>query len=146
MEENDMNTNTQGNTDKLNMLAAGLITAVAVHVLMCIATLPGIVASTTEVSVTAMLLKGLRILWEVLGTGAGIFVAVQALGLINGNSLRQARIGAFGALALPLLGSCGAVTVFALLPLGLYAILIVRNSENQSLFRDGHVMEAMSVQ
>lgn len=141
-----MNTNMQGNTEKLNMLAAGLITAIAIHALMCVATLPGIVASTTDVSLGAMTLKGIRILWEVLGTAAGIFVAVQALGFINGNSLRQARIGAFGALVLPLLGSVGAVSAFALIPLGLYAVLTLRNSDNQTLFRDGHAVEALSPQ
>jgi hypothetical protein len=146
MEEIDMNTNTQGNTEKLNMLAAGLLTAIAVHVLMCIATLPGIVASSTDASISALALKSARILWQVLGTAGGIFVAVQAVGLVNGNSLRQARVGAIGALALPFLGSIGAVTAFALVPLGLYAVLTLRSSESHTLFRDGHALEALSAQ
>ena len=125
----------------MHLLATGLMTAQAVHVLMNIAALPGIFARDS-VGVAGVLFTGAQVAWTIGGVIAGIFLAVQAAGFFNGASCRHARISAGGSLALPLLGSAGAVTAFALIPLALIAWILLRQPEWQMLFRDGAALQA----
>jgi hypothetical protein len=133
--------NNQTGIEKLNMLAAGLVTAQAVHILMSIAALPGIFARGNGTT-SGILMTGATTAWTIAGIVGGIFLAVQAIGFFNGASCRQARFAAAGSLALPLLGAAGAVTAFALIPLGILSLILLRQSEWQLLFRDGAAMQA----
>jgi len=132
---------TNNGTEKLNLLATGLMTAQAVHILMNIGALPGIFAKDSE-GLTGTLLTGAQAVWTIGGVVAGIFLAIQAAGFFNGASCRHARVAAAGSLALPLLGTAGAVTAFALIPLGLVAWFLLRQPEWQMLFRDGPALQA----
>jgi hypothetical protein len=127
--------NTQSGTEKLNMLAAGLITALAVHALFCVAAMPAAIAASHETFPLAAL-KLFRLVWNLAGIGGAAYLAFQAVGMVNGRSYTQARIAAIGGLLLPLLGSPGAVTAFALIPLGLLTTYLLKQIDWQILFQD----------
>lgn len=131
---------THSGTEKLNMLAAGLITALAVHGLFCVASLPAAMEAPRHTFLLGAL-KVARLLWTVAGIGGSAYLAFQAAGMINGRSYQQARIAGIGALLLPLLGSPGTVTAFALLPLGLLVHFLLKQSDWQMLFRDAMTYE-----
>ena len=126
---------THSGSEKLNMLAAGLITALSIHALFCVAAMPAAIGASHDTLLLAAV-KVLRLLWNIAGIGAAAYLILEATGMINGRSYAQARFAGFGALLLPLLGSPGLVTVFALLPIGLLTTYLLRQSDWQVLFRD----------
>lgn len=135
---------TQSGTEKLNMLAAGLITALAVHALFSVAAIPAAIGAPHDTLLLAVG-KALRLLWNIAGIGAAAYLAFNAAGMINGRNYNQSRMAGYGALLLPLLGAPGLVTAFALLPLGLLATYLLRQPDWQALFSDRFPAE-MAVQ
>lgn len=117
------------------MLAAGLLTALAVHALFCAAALPAAIGASHETFQLGAL-KLLRLLWNLAGIGAAAYLIFQAVGMINGRTYAQARVAGIGAIILPLFGSPGAVTAFALLPLGLLVTYLLKQADWQALFGD----------
>ncbi|RYD84445.1 MAG: hypothetical protein EOP84_05460 [Verrucomicrobiaceae bacterium] len=126
---------THSGSEKLNMLAAGLITALSVHALFCVAAMPAAMGASHDTILLAAA-KALRILWNIAGIGAAAYLIMEATGMINGRSYAKARLAGFGALLLPLLGSPGLVTVFALLPIGLLTTYLLKQTDWQVLFQD----------
>lgn len=121
--------------EKLNYLAAALLAVAGIHVLLSLLSLPAALA-TGEGSAYAGVWRLLRIVFLVLGAVGGIVVAFFACYIINGRSFRKARLAAIGAAALPFLGPMGAVTIFALLPLGITAFLIFGKDGWRTAFSD----------
>ena len=127
--------------EKLNYFAAALLTVAGIHVLFSLLSLPGALA-TGEGAAHAGVGRLLRILFLSLGAAGGAVVAYFASFIINGRSFRKARLAAMGAMALPLLGPVGAITIFALLPLGIVALLVLGKAEWKGAFADGEADQA----
>ena len=126
----------QSGTEKLTLLATGLITALVVHLLFSIAGVASAFSASNETFLLG-LLKALRLVWNLAGiVGAG-YLIVMAIGMIKGRHFTQARTAALGAIFLPLLGSHGLVSAFALLPIGLAATYLLKQTAWQSLFLGG---------
>ena len=125
-----MNT-THAGIEKLNMLAAAMLTALTIHTLMC-----GAALLTLGFAGAFSILGFLQAIWLLAGVAAGGFLVFKATSLINGRSYQSSRIAALGSLALPLLGSAGAVTAFALIPLGAFAFYLLKQHDTQVLFAD----------
>lgn len=127
--------------EKLNLLGAALITAIAAHGLLCLATLPGLLAAPTA-GFLAGALKAAGILWTLVGIAAAGYAAFQGYSIFNGRSLVKARKAAIAALLLPLIGLTGGVTAFALLPIGGAAFFLFRSPAWQAAFADAAALEA----
>jgi len=124
-------------TDNVNCLAAALIAAAGFHVLFCLLAFPELVATESSGTI-GLLIKTLRIAWYATGVAGGVALIVCACYLINLSDFKKARIAGYGALLLPLLGGTGAVTAWALVPLGIFLILLLRTEAWRAAFRSEH--------
>ncbi len=121
--------------EKLNYFAAALLTVAGIHTLLSLLSLPGALA-TGDGAQYAGIWRLLRITFLLLGVAGGAVVSYFACFVINGRSFRKARLAALGAMALPFLGPIGAVTIFALLPLGIVSFVASRSGDWKSAFSD----------
>lgn len=127
--------------EKLNMLAAGLITAISAHGLLCLASMPGQI-SAPAAGFVAVVLKAAAVAWTIAGVAAAGYAGWLASSIINGRSLARSQKAALVTLILPLIGVTGGITAFALLPIGGLAYYLFRAPEWQAAFADTAVLEA----
>ena len=127
--------------EKLNLLGAALITAAAAHGLLCLASLPGLIAAPAA-GFAAVSLKTAGIIWTLAGVATAGFAGWLASSILNGRSLVRSRKAALITLILPFIGLSGGVTAFALLPIGGLAWYLFRLPEWQAAFADSAVLEA----
>lgn len=134
-----MHTPHPSHAENLRYVAAGLIAAAGAHLLLCVATLPALMAAPAPDFAT-IAFKAAKVLWTLAGIAGAAFVGGHAFSLLGMRSHAQARLAALGALALPLVATNGAITAFALVPAGVIALVMLRRPEYRSAFPDG--MEA----
>ena len=138
-----MHTPESTRTENLQYVAAGVLTAVVAHALLCIATLPALMASPA-IGAVAIGFKAAKVLWTLAGIAAASFVGYQASFFFGARSHAKARLAAIGALILPLIATNGVITAFALLPAGAIAFAILRQPQFRALFPDGEAAESGS--
>lgn len=129
-----MNTNTTPQQiEKINYLAAGLLTAAGAHMILSLLGIPGLLASSTP-GFLGILLTALKVSWSAAGFLAGAYVAYNAFFMVNARDFQKARVAAIGALVLPLLGMTGIITAFALIPVGALTLVVLRQPEWKAAF------------
>lgn len=121
-------------TDNVNCLAAALIAAAGFHVLFCLLSFPEVLAVDRS-GILGLFIKALYIGWYGTGVVGGVAVILCACYLINLRDFQKARVAGYGALLLPVLGGTGAVTAWALLPLGISLVLLLRTQTWRAAFR-----------
>ena len=127
--------------EKLNLLGAALITATAAHGLLCLASLPGLIAAPAA-GFAAVSLKTAGIAWTLAGVAGAGYAGWLASSIFHGRSLTRSRKAAVTGLLLPLLGVTGGITAFALLPISALAWHLFRLPEWQAFFADSAALEA----
>ncbi len=139
-----MHTPNQQRIENLNYAAAGLMTAAGTHLLLCVATLPGLM-SAPAAGYGEIAFKSAKVLWTLAGIGGAGFVGCHAAFLLGARSYQKARLAAFGALLLPLIATNGIVTAFALVPAAVVALALLRQPAYRAAFPDGEIAEVEAV-
>ena len=132
-------TSTPQQGERINLLAAGLITAVGGHLLLNLLGLPKLFTLPAP-GFMAILVAALKVFWTLAGLGAGAYVIYNASFMVNARSYTKAKIAARGALVLPLFGLAGAITGFALVPVGALAMLLLRQPHWMAAFDDVEIV------
>jgi hypothetical protein len=130
-----MHASNPSQNEKLNYIAAAIISAAGIHVMLSALALPGIFALPAA-GMAEIAMKAAKIAWTLAGVAGGAFVAFQALSIIQGRSFRKGRLAAMGALALPLLGVSGPITAWPLLPVGIIALALLHSPGWKEAFAD----------
>jgi len=121
-------------TDNINCIAAALIACAGIHVLLCLLAFPDVLGAEAS-GFLRLLGKALSIGWYAAGVGGGVALIVCACFLINRRDYPKARMAGYGALLLPLLGGTGVITAWALLPLGMLLVFLLRTEAWREAFR-----------
>jgi hypothetical protein len=95
-------------------------------------------ATTPYDGIASLALKTALVLWAGVGVAAAIYVGLKVAGMFNGKSYANARKGAIGAMILPLFGTVGSVTAFALIPAGALAFALLRRADWRYDFADAY--------
>ncbi len=132
------NTNAQ-QLERINLLAAGLLTAAGAHLLLNLLGIPKLLSSSTP-GALGILFTALKVCWTFAGiVGAG-YVIYNGSYFLNARSIARSRIAARGAMVLPLLGLTGFITVFALVPLGAFTFWLLKQPTWMAPFDDVDVV------
>jgi len=126
---------TDSRLERLNYLAIGLIAAAGVHSLLCLAGVPAALHVPQDGGLA--ILRVLKAFWNVLGVAGGLATAGLAFFMLNARSYHWAQRVPLAAAVLPIFGTVGLATAFALIPLAGLAYMHLRDPRWCSAFMDG---------
>jgi hypothetical protein len=122
-------------TEKINLLAAALLMAAAIHTFLDLLGIPHVLAAARP-GVFGIVLTILKLTLAVGGALGGAYVGYNALAMFNARSFGKARMAAMGAVALPFVGLCGMITGFILIPAGAACLFLLRLPDWKAAFAD----------
>lgn len=131
-----MQTPTSSSVENLRYIAAGLMAAAGAHLLLCVATMPGLMAAPAA-GFAGVAFKAAKILWTLAGIAGAAFVGGHAFSVLSARSHAKARVAALGAIVLPLMATNGVITAFALVPVGVLTLVLLRQPQFRAAFADG---------
>ncbi len=131
-------TTTPQQLERINLLAAALLTAAGAHLLLSLLGLPSLF-TPSNVGITGILIITLKLVWALAAIGASGFVLYTASFMVNARSHAKSNLAARCALVLPFIGFAGLITGAALIPAGAAALFFLRKPLWMAAFDDVYI-------